>query len=108
MSMSTEDEVRALETELDRVVDRLNGMPLYRAATATESCYAVAQEILTRTRSLDGDVPSDAALPRLEPHGLGSVLAVIGRDYVKAAKAAPLSDVMPVTNRLIELRRSLP
>jgi len=106
--MATDDELQALQTELDRVVDRLNGMPLYRAATATDTCYAAAEEILERTREIDSEVPADAVLPRLEPHGLGSLLAVIGRDYLKAAKAAPLSDVRPVTDRLIELRRSLP
>lgn len=106
--MATVEDLHALETELERVVDRLNGMPLYRAATATGACYDVAEEILTRTREIDRDVPMEAALPTLEPHGLGSLLAVIGRDYVKAAKAASQADVTPVTDRLIELRRSLP
>ncbi len=106
--MATADELHALETELERVVDRLNGMPLYRAATATDACYAAAEELLARTRALDRRMPADVALPRLAPHGLGSLLAVIGRDFLNAAKAAPLSDVQPVTERLIELRRSLP
>ena len=106
--MATDDEVQDLQAELDRVVDRLNGLPLYRAATATDACYAAAEEILERTRELDSEVPAAAVLPRLEPHGLGSLLAVIGRDYLKAVKAAPLSDARPVTDRLIELRRSLP
>ena len=106
--MATQDELRTLDTELERVVDRLNGMPLYRAATATDACYEMSEERLSRTRELDSTVPADAALPRLEPHGLGALLGVIGRDYAQAAKAAPLSDVRPVTDRLIELRRSLP
>jgi len=106
--VATDDELRVLDTELERVVDRLNGMPLYRAATATDACYDVAEDLLARTRELDHAVPTDVALPMLEPHGLGSLIAVIGRDYAHAAKAAPLSDVRPMTDRLIELRRSLP
>lgn len=108
MSAATEDELRALETELDRVVDRLSSMPLQRAALATAACYETAAEILARTRVLDSGVPADAELPRLGPHGLGSLIAVLGRDFLDAAKAAPLSDVRAVTDRLIELRRSLP
>ncbi len=108
MIVASPDQLVTLETELERVVDRLNSMSLQRAATATESCYAVAEEMLAQTRLLDGQVPAKVTLPRLEPHGLGSLLAVLGRDFLEAAKATPLSDVQPVTDRLIELRRSLP
>lgn len=106
--MATDDDLRVLDTELTRVVDRLNAMPLARAATAWETCYAAAELILDSTRALTDDIPSGAVLPRLAPQGLGSLIAVLGHDYGEAAKAAPPADVSPVVGRLIDLRRSLP
>lgn len=106
--MATEQDLRDLDTELTRVVDRLNSMPLTRAVATSNDCYAVTELMLELTRSLTDQIPVDATLPRLEAHGLGSLTAVVGRDYEEAVKAAPQSVVRPVVDRLIELRRSLP
>ena len=106
--MASEEELRELELELTRVVDRLNSMPLARVGSAGEECYAVAGLILAETRQLTYGIPADARLPRLDPQGFCALIAVVGEDYEKAVKAAPLSDVSPVLDRLIELRRSLP
>jgi len=106
--MATQDELRSLDLELDRVVDRLNSMPLSRAASASAECHALADAMLARTRGLADEIPSRATLPYLDAQGLGSLIAVIGQDYLNAAKAAPQSDVRPVVDGLIELRRSLP
>ena len=59
-------------------------------------------------RHLTDDIPADAEVPRLEPQGVGALIAVVGRDYREAAKAAPESDVSQVVAWLVELRRSLP
>lgn len=106
--MATEDELRSLDVELDRVVDRLNSMPLARAAAVSVECYALAENLLAGIRELTDHIPSGAQLPDLGAQGLGSLIAVLGHDYLDAAKAAPRSDVRPVVDGLIGLRRSLP
>lgn len=106
--MATDDELRTLDLELDRVVDRLNSMPLARAASGSAACHALAGDMLARTRALAETIPRGATLPHLDAQGLGSLIAVIGQDYINAAKAAPQSDVRPVVDSLVELRRSLP
>jgi len=106
--MVTSDELRSVEVELERVTDRLNSMPLVRAATTTADCYSMAELLLSQTRLLDDNIPTDASLPMLGPQGLGSLIAVLGWDYADAAKAAPLADAGPVIAGLIDLRRSLP
>ena len=106
--MAAEDDLHQFDLELARVVDRLNGMPLARAATATDSCYAVAEFLLDRTRDLTDEIPAGASLPRLAPAGLGALIAVLGRDYRDAVQAAPGTDVSAAVDRLVGLRRSLP
>ena len=97
-----------VEVELTRVVDRLNSMPLNRAAAASSECRDTALLLVERTRQLDADVPPDAALPELAPQGLGAMLSVLGHDYLAAAAAHPEADVQPVLERLTALRRALP
>jgi hypothetical protein len=103
-----DEDLRALEVELRRVVDRLDSMPLTRAAGATGPCYATASILLERTRALVSDIPATATLPSLGPQGLGSMIAVLGRDYLDAARASGRADVRPVLDALVELRRTLP
>jgi len=107
MAADAED-LRALEVELSRVADRLNGMPLTRAESASEACYDTAGLIVERTRTMTPAIPAGAALPRLAPHALGALIAVVGRDYLDAARASSDADVGPVLNALVELRRALP
>lgn len=106
--MSDDEDLRVLNAELGRIVDRLNTMPLARAATVSADCYAVANLVLEQTRALTDEIPAEATLPDLEAHGLGALVNVLGRDYENAAKAAPRADIGPVVDRLVELRRSLP
>ena len=102
------DTLREFEVELDRIVDRLNAMPLGRVESAADECHAVADYLLARTRELTGDIPDDAVLPRVGPQAVGAQLAVIGRDYLTAMASAPVTDVRPALYQLVALRRSLP
>lgn len=101
-------DLEALQIELRRVVDRLDSMPIGRAESATGACHEAAALIVARTRELTRDIPPDASLPSLGPQALGSMLAVIGQDYVVAASGVPDADVTPVLECLIALRRLLP
>jgi hypothetical protein len=101
-------DLHELEVELRRVSDRLDSMPLGRAASAADACRAAAAVILAGTRDLDPAVPADARLPDLGPHGLGSMIRVLGGDYLTAARAAGDADPGPVLDALVTLRRALP
>ena len=102
------DELHDLEVELRRVVDRLDSMPLPRAESAAADCRTAAQFIVDRTRPLCDDIPVDARVPALGAQGLGSMLAVVGRDYLTAVRSAPDADIAPVVDALVTLRRALP
>lgn len=102
------ESAHAFERELGRVVDRLNSMPLARAEQATQPVHDTAALILARTRLLTDDIPVDAQLPDLAPQGLGSMIAVLGRDYLDAARASSDADLGPVLDALADLRRALP
>jgi hypothetical protein len=104
MTASTDD----VERELTRVVDRLTTMPLTRAATAREPVRAAAEQLVSLTRRLGGDVPTEAPLPDLAPHALGSLIAVLGRDLLDAARESSQPDLEPALDTLVALRRSLP
>lgn len=97
-----------VERELTRVVDRLGSMPLARAAEARSPVRAAAENLVRLTRDLGGEVPEDAVLPDLAPHALYALVAVVGRDYLSAARAAPDADVGPALDLLTSLRRALP
>ena len=103
-----EVEPHDIEVELRRVVDRLDSMPLARAAAAAPACKAVADLLVARTRDLTEVIPADAVVPDLGPQGLGSLIAVLGHDYLDAARASSHPDLSPVLDALVELRRSLP
>lgn len=106
--MSDPDDLRDLERELDRVVDRLNSLPLARVEGFAPRCWRTADLIVEQTRRLTDDIPAHATVPTLQPHGLGAMLAVLGRDYLEAAGAPPGADVSIVTEALGDLRRALP
>jgi hypothetical protein len=96
-----------LEVELHRVTDRLNSMPISRAETVVNQCHAIAELIVDGTRVLTDELPSDAVVPIVGVSALGSQLAVVGADFVQAARTTG-ADVGPVLDALIDLRRSLP
>ena len=106
--MTDSEALRELQRELDRVVDRLNSMPLARAEGTAADCRRTALVIVEQTRALTDQIPADAIVPELGPHGLGSMLAVLGSDYLDAARQDPHADVSVVTAALVELRRALP
>ena len=106
--MSQPEDLRELERELDRVVDRLSSMPLTRAQGTTADCRRAALVIVEQTRALTDEIPADAVLPDLGPHGLGALLSVLGSDYLAAARRSPGADVTAVIAALVELRRALP
>jgi len=101
-------DLHEVERELGRIVDRLNSMPLARAASASDIVHDAAEFLVAQTRLLADLPPAEAVLPRLGPQGLGAMLAVVGRDYVEAARASSEPDVDPVLNALVDLRRALP
>ena len=106
--MTDSEALRELQRELDRVVDRLNSMSLARAEGTAADCRRTALVIVEQTRVLTDEIPVDATVPELGPHGLGSMLAVLGSDYLAAARITPQADVSIVTAALVELRRALP
>jgi hypothetical protein len=97
-----------VERELTRVVDRLTSMPLTRAATATPAVERTAQILLDQTRPLDPSIPEDARLPHLQPAGLGAMIAVLGQEWLTAARTHEDADAAVVHDALVELRRALP
>ena len=101
-------ELHEIERELGRVVDRLNSMPLARAAEAADVCHRTAEIIVDRTREVADDIPDAARLPRLAPHGLGALVAVVGHDYLAAARASGATGDPEVLAALVALRRALP
>jgi hypothetical protein len=106
--MTEPDALRELQRELDRVVDRLNSMPLGRAEGTAADCQRAALVIVEQTRLITDEIPVDATVPELGPHGLGSMLAVLGSDYLAAARQSANADVSAVTAALVDLRRALP
>jgi hypothetical protein len=106
--MTDPEQLRDLERELGRVVDRLTSMPLAKAASAADDCRRAGLVIVEQTRLLTDDIPADADLPELGPQGLGAMLAVLGTDYLAAARRTPDADVSAVTAALVDLRRALP
>jgi hypothetical protein len=106
--MTDPDALRDLERELDRVVDRLNSIPLQRAKGASADCRRAALVIVEQTRALTDEIPADATVPELGPHGLGAMLAVLGGDYLRAARQSTHADVSVVTAALVSVRQALP
>jgi len=97
-----------VERELDRVVDRLMSMPLAKAETAAPDVTTAAQELLAQCRTIDPQVPANASLPTLAPQGFGPLIAVLGSDWLAAARTAADPDSDALLDILVRLRRSLP
>lgn len=108
MSATSAGNLRDVERELQRAVDRLTSLPLAKVPACSEDVLDAAGFIVAEARRLGAVIPPDAVLPRVGPHGLGAMLAVVGHDFLETAKAAPGADVQPVLDRLVALRRSLP
>jgi hypothetical protein len=87
--------------ELERIVDRLGSMPLTRAIGCEEVVHSTAAAIV----DLTGE-HSSAALPHLQVHALGSMVAVVGRDYLNTPQHDERDQ--QVLHLLIALRRALP
>lgn len=95
-----------VERELVRVVDRLTSMPLNRAASASAQVLECAGDLVRLGRLWGVPIPADAALPTLEPQGHGAMVAVLGADCLSAA--GPDTDLGPMLDALVTLRRALP
>lgn len=100
------DEYDEVERELARVVDRLNAMPLAKVARAHDACYSAAEALRQQTRLIDPEVP-DAPLPELAPQGIGAMIAVLGGDWLVAARARRTADPAQIHDVLLTLRRAL-
>jgi hypothetical protein len=83
-------------------------MPLARAETARGPVMTAAERLVRLTRDLGGQVPADARVPDLRPQALFALLAVVGRDYLDAARLADDVDTAPALELLVSLRRALP
>ena len=83
-------------------------MPLAKASTATPDVMAAAHALLDHCRQIDPQVPADAILPSLAPQGLGPVIAVLGMDWLAAARTSVGPDSDGVLDVLVRLRRALP
>ena len=97
-----------VERELGRVVDRLMAMPLSRADAAAPAVREAAAALLAHCRELDPDIPSDAVLPDLGPAGRGPLIAVLGGEWLAAARVAEAPAASDVLDVLVSLRRALP
>ena len=113
-----EDEARLLaevEDEARRIVDRLTSIALDRVAPVCEHVRAAAQAIVDLTKPLDDSVPAAATVPAVGPAAAGWQVAVVVRDFVRAARAASVAGgAMTATplararETLVHLRRELP
>lgn len=106
--MSDAATLHDVERELDRVVDRLMSMPLAKASTATPDVMAAAQALLDHCRQIDPQVPAYATLPSLAPQGLGPLIAILGTDWLAAARTSTAPGSDGVLDVLVRLRRALP
>lgn len=102
------DRYSEVERELARVVDRLGGMPVAKVERAMADVTTGADALLAALRRIDPDVPPDAAVPVLGPTGQSALIAVLGGDWLRAARARGDVDPSAVLQALTGLRRSLP
>ena len=106
--MTSAGTLHDVERELDRVVTRLSTMPLAKAAQAEDAVHAAATALVESCRLLDPRVPADATPPWLGAQGYGPLIAVLGGDWLAAARTAEHLDAGSVLDILVTLRRSLP
>ncbi len=95
-------------TELRRVVDRLNSLPLPKVEAVLPQCHDTAVLIVDHTRLLDPRMPGGTELPVVGATAAGAQLAVVGGDYLLAAGSHHGVDAGTVRDALTDLRRTLP
>jgi hypothetical protein len=94
-----------IDIETNRIVDRLNGLPMNRVNEALQdSVRAAAQQVVDI--HADPTRPGSASVPVVGASALGAQIAVVVHDYLETPTAA--SDDAAVAEVLTELRRSLP
>ena len=91
------------ETELRRIVTRLQVMPDRLRESAYELTHPVLQTLYDLTRECDSTGPR--AVPRLAPRAAADQLSVIARDLLADCDEQQRDQA---TALLTELRRSLP
>lgn len=101
-------------SELLRTADRLRGLGAPRLtrtgdggeASLVDRSFALAERIVAATSSARNVDPP--ALPRLEPHGCGDQLAVVGVELADLAETGEVPDAVleELSSQLLELRRS--
>lgn len=101
-------------SELLRTADRLRGLGVPRLtrpgdageAPLADRAFALAERIVAAT-SVARHV-SPPPLPRLEPHGSGDQLAVVGVELAELAENGEVPDAVldELSSQLLELRRS--
>lgn len=100
-----------LDVELQRVLSRLESMPVNRIdAQVLALVHSAAERIVALTR--DPDRPDDAVLPVVGPSALAAQLAIVVDDF-QMRRPSPetttaASEDAAVTQILVDLRRSLP
>ena len=101
---------REIQTELNRITDRLQTMPLARIDESVISLVnASARRIVDLTP--DPARPTDAVLPLVGPTALAAQLTIVVRDYLEIQsenETTAASVDAAVVETLTELRRSLP
>jgi membrane protein required for beta-lactamase induction len=91
------------ETELSRVIHRLEVLPVRHHDIAYALTLTAAQTL--RNWTVDVDPTGPRELPQLEPRMAGAQLSVVARDFLTVGSP---SHVTEATALLTELRRSLP
>jgi len=92
-----------VETELSRVIHRLEVLPVRHHEVAYALTYAVAQTLRDWTVEVDPTGPRE--LPQLAPRMASAQLSVVARDFLTTGSS---TQVTAAAALLTELRRSLP
>jgi len=99
-------QVQRFDTEVQRVVDRLRGMPINRLPNAAEAVRACCTELLAISARIGDRAP--VPLPHLQPGALGDQVAVLAADLRAAARQRADRHALDAgTNALSGLRRAL-
>lgn len=106
MTAEVPTQVQQFDTEVQRVVDRLRGMPVNRLPNAAAAVRACCTELLAISARI-GD-PAPGPLPHLQPSALGDQVAVLAADLRAAARQRTDPHALDAgTNALSGLRRAL-
>ena len=88
------------QRELDRIVDRLKGMPLNKLTDAAPTVREYLTRILYLNKQVHPDDPTN--LPAVGDHALPDQLRVIANDVIGTQKEPELAKL------LTDMRRALP